>query len=124
MLGPSPPTILIDSGSTGHYFAPTEALTNIRPTTAPLTVQVANQQVMRSTHTAELPLPSLPQEARQVDVFPDMNKSLVAVSPLCDAGCTVTFDADTCTINCPPGDAIHANSMDYGHCRRTHPSWP
>jgi hypothetical protein len=98
--------ILIDSGSTGHYFAPNSSLSNIQPTEAPLTVQVANQHMMHSTHTAELPLPSLPRTARQVDVFPAMNKSLVAVSPLCDAGCTVLFDASTCTIQCPSGETI------------------
>jgi hypothetical protein len=82
-------------------------LSNLQPTTTPLSVQVANQQMMHSTHTAELPLSALPPTARQVDVFPTMNKSLVAVSPLCDAGCTVLFDSTTCTIQCPSGETIH-----------------
>jgi Reverse transcriptase (RNA-dependent DNA polymerase) len=98
--------ILIDSGSTGHYFAPTNTLSNLQPTETPLAVQVANQQMMHSTHTAEIPLPFLPLAARQVNIFPDMHRSLVAVSPLCDAGCTVTFDNTTCLIHCPSGDTI------------------
>jgi Reverse transcriptase (RNA-dependent DNA polymerase) len=114
MLGPSPPNLLIDSGSTGHYFAPSDTLTNVQPTDTPVVVQVANQQTMQSTHTAELPFHTLPAQARQVDIFPVMTKSLVAVSPLCDAGCTVTFDTTECTIHCPSGDIIHCPRRDDG----------
>ena len=50
---------------------------------------------MTSTHVAELHLPLLPKQARQVHLFPALHKtSLLSIGKLCDAGCTATFTAD------------------------------
>ena len=61
---------------------------------------------MHSTHTAELPIHGLPREARQAHVFPDLNNSLLAIAPLCDHGCEVTFTKSHCTITLPTGNEI------------------
>ena len=39
-------------------------------------------------------------------IFPELNNSLLAVAPLCDHGCTVTFTTTHCTIQMPAGDNI------------------
>jgi hypothetical protein len=108
---------ILDSRSTGHYFLAHTPLPNCILTKKPIAVTVANQQVMRLTHTAELSLPGLPPEARKVHIFPSLGTNLVGVTPLTQAGCEVTFKGDKCTIKCPGGEDIicHATPKDYGH---------
>jgi hypothetical protein len=54
---------------------------------------------MYSTHEAELDLPTLPLAARRVHIVPALKTaSLLSMGQLCDAGCTVTFDATSVTV--------------------------
>ena len=69
---------------------------------------------MTSTHVAELPLPNIPMEARTVHMFPEMSSNLVAVTPLTDAGCTVTFNKEEATIQCPDCEPIQRPSSPRG----------
>jgi hypothetical protein len=69
---------------------------------------------MHSTHEADLPIPSLPREARHVHVFPDLHSSLIAVAPLCDHGCTVVFDQNQCTIHLPDDSTIRCPRTPQG----------
>ena len=69
---------------------------------------------MYSTHTAELPIPSLPKEAKTAHIFPDLHHSLLAVAPLCDSGCTVTFTNTRCTIQLPNGNTIQCPQNHQG----------
>ena len=46
---------------------------------------------MAITQTVELLLPKLPPAARKAYRVPSISHNLVAVSELCDAGCTVYF---------------------------------
>jgi hypothetical protein len=105
---------IIDSGATGHYFSSLTPLPKRKPTTTPITVTVANQETMTSTHTAELPLPALPPEARKVHIFPSLGTNLVGVTPLTQAGCTVTFTGTQCTIKCPGSEAIKCHATPQG----------
>jgi hypothetical protein len=107
-LGPAPPPTLIESGSIGHYFAPSADLINVQPTTTPIQVQIANQQYMQSTHTAELPVQGIPPAARQVHVFPNMATNLLAPGPLLvQQGCTLQMDSQQCVVQCPNCQPIH-----------------
>ena len=106
-LGPSP-QILIDSGSTGHYFTIDAPTQHITPAQDPLPVQVANQQYIHSTHRAELPIDGLPKAAQTVHIFPELGNSLLAVAPLCDSGCQVTFTKQHCMITLPTGEHLHS----------------
>ena len=55
---------------------------------------------MYSTHEAELDLPTLPLAARRVHIVPALHTaSLLSMGQLCDAGCTVTFDATTVQVH-------------------------
>ena len=54
---------------------------------------------MYSTHEADLALPQLPLAARRVHIVPALKTaSLLSMGQLCDAGCTVTFDATSVTV--------------------------
>lgn len=67
---------------------------------------------MHSTHEAELDIPSLPLAARRVHIVPALTtSSLLSMGQLCDAGCVVTFDATSVTVQ------LHDNCILAG--RRT-----
>jgi hypothetical protein len=67
---------------------------NKQITNNPIAIYNPNGTVMYSTHTAELDIPALPLAARMVHIIPDLQPhSLLSMGQLCDAGCTVHFDA-------------------------------
>jgi hypothetical protein len=110
MLGPSPPDqpIIIDTGCSSHYFSTEANLPNTKPTPDPIPVQLANQDFMYSTHTAELPIPQLPPAARQVHIFPDLGPtSLLSMGQLCEAGCESKFTDTECSITYQGKEIIH-----------------
>jgi hypothetical protein len=73
---------------------------NKRLATTPIAIRNPNGEVMYSTHTAELHLPSLPLAARQVHIVPSLeSQSLISIGQFCDAGCTVAFTATTVTVS-------------------------
>jgi len=55
------------------------------------TLGIPNGASMATTQTVELLLPKLPPAARKAYRVPSISHNLVAVSELCDAGCTVYF---------------------------------
>ena len=74
-------------------------MTNIRPASNPLSVKIPNGQSVASTHTCELNLPNLPQNARMGHILPGLaSHSLVSVVRLCNAGCDVEFTKIGCTV--------------------------
>ena len=105
---PTPPTIVADTGATGHFFSNEMQehndagaayinvnlpLTNIRPTNNGIEVLLPNSARMRSTHTALLDIQGLPQQAKTTHIFPNLaSGSLLSIGQLCDAGCTALFD--------------------------------
>ena len=48
---------------------------------------------MKATHIADLQIEALPPEARIGYIVPDIDVCLLAIAPLCDAGCEVLFAA-------------------------------
>jgi hypothetical protein len=75
---------------------------------------VANQDTMKSTQIAELPIPQTPLQARTVHLFPEMNSNLIAVAPLTEAGCTVTFNKNAAVIQRPHQTPIQCPSTTQG----------
>ena len=61
-------------------------------------LSLPNGQVIKSTHTATLNLPSLPLAARAAHVFPELTGSLLSIGMLTDAGLTAIYTADSVTI--------------------------
>ena len=98
-----PPTnqckAILDTGSTGHYFAVEAPLLHKQPTKSPIDVHLPDHTTMSSTMTALLPIPQLPLPAREVHIFPALgNTSLMSIGQLCDAGCQANFNATTAEV--------------------------
>ena len=53
---------------------------------------------MEATHTATLDFPTLPQDAKQAHLFPQLQRGLVSIGQLCDHGCTATFTKEDVVI--------------------------
>ena len=102
-LGPPAETeseTILDTGSSGNYFAVHANLDNVKPNPQPIQVRLPDHNHMYSTHTGELPIPALPDSARLCHLFPALgNISLVSIGQLCDAGCTANFTATEATIS-------------------------
>ena len=81
-----------DTAATGHFITtdhPGELIEH-----QPLEVKCANNSVMRLIETKLLFLPHLPQTARIAHVFAEMERSLLSISILCDAGCRCIFEEE------------------------------
>jgi hypothetical protein len=89
-------------------------LDNKQPTTNPITVVVANNETIQSTHTGTLPIKGLPPEAATAHTFDNLQHNLIGVSPLTQAGCTVTFEKEQATIQCPNEDPIICPATNNG----------
>ena len=85
---------IADSGCTGIYIPETTPCINkisTHPSNA-VQVHVPNGATMHSTHTATLPIPTLPPQAGKAHVFNDLKSGpLLSIGQLCDFGCSVLF---------------------------------
>ena len=116
-LGPSPPhnsslsatkptlhppnEAIADTGCTGHYLTIEANLQDITPTSNPVTVHLADNRTIQSTHEGQIPFPltTLPKAATKAHLFPALGKtSLISIGQLCDHGCEAVFDQHTVTI--------------------------
>ena len=93
-------SINADTGTTGNFisFSDAAVLLDITPVDKGISVSLPNGQVIKSTHTATLNLPSLPLAARAAHVFPELTGSLLSIGMLTDAGLTAIYTADSVTI--------------------------
>ena len=93
-------SINADTGTTGHFISlPDSAvLLDIQPVDSGISVSLPNGQVITSTHTATLNLPSLPLSARSAHIFPTLTGSLLSIGMLTDAGLTAVYTADAVRI--------------------------
>ena len=92
-------TAIADTGSTATFASPTTPVLNKRITDNPITVRNPNGALMYSTHKAELNFPQLPKIARHVHILPELKSDpLISIGQLCDAGCTISFDATTVNV--------------------------
>jgi hypothetical protein len=83
----------MDSGATSNFFTTNAAVINIKPTSEPLHVRIPNGACLHSSHTCELDIPQLPEEARKGHIIPGMQGySLVSLVQLCKAGCQVQIN--------------------------------
>jgi hypothetical protein len=81
---PEPP-LIIDTGTTGHYLAPTTACNNKCPMLQPINCNMPNGTTMQSSHKGNLPLKTniLPAKAGTTHIFPALEThSLVSVGNL------------------------------------------
>ena len=83
-------TMIIDSGATSHFA--TESI-DIIHTGTPSTKQVflPDGSTIRGSVKATLPFHTLPKRAKEVDVLPRLQQSLLSVGKLADEGYTTVF---------------------------------
>ncbi|MCP4098314.1 MAG: hypothetical protein GY748_18945 [Planctomycetaceae bacterium] len=90
---------IADAGATGHFLLPQAPVKNICPTTAPLEIALPDGKTIKSTHTCDLDIPSLPPKARRAHIVPGLkHASLISIKMLCDAGCHVEYNANKCDV--------------------------
>ena len=90
-----------DTGTTGNFISlkDASAILDVRVTTCPITVTLPDGSTAVSTHTGTLNLPSLPDAARRVDIFPNWVGSLLSIGVLCDNGLRAVYSDTTVTIS-------------------------
>ena len=63
---------IADAGATGHFLVPGAPVLDLAETTQPLSINLPDGDTLTSTHTCELDLPSLPNEARKAHIGPGL----------------------------------------------------
>ena len=86
---------IADAGATGHFLVPGAPVKNMVKAAYPLSINLPQGEVIKSTHEGVLDIPWLPAAARKAHIVPDLvHSSLVSIRELCNAGCKVHYDGD------------------------------
>lgn len=94
--------MIVDSGTTGTYLGIHCPTTEQHPTKNPISIKMPDGDKLTSTHEALINLPPLNRAARRAHIVPGLSHcNLLSVGQLCDAGYTVTFDAQFVYISDP-----------------------
>ena len=92
-------TALSDSCATSHFIIDGAHVINKRIDRIPITIMLPDGATLKSTHTCNVDIPWLRQEATKAHIVPGLDHaSLLATAKFCDAGYTITFDATQCKI--------------------------
>ena len=92
---------------------PTAPVINHNPHAPPTTIRTATGTQHTSTASAQLALPTLPNNtARQGHIIPGFTNSLLSLGQLCDAGCTPHFDKQHMRIRNAAGTPIRTGTRD------------
>ena len=106
-------TAILDSGATGFYFSADAPVTDINTNGPAILVGTASGQRHSSTITAAHQLPDLPADfPRTGHVMKGFRDTLLGLGPICDAGCTVTFDDKAVTIKDREGRTVLSGWRD------------
>ena len=82
-----------DSGTSGHFLKSNSPCVNKITEINPLGIRMPYGHIIFSSHTALLPQDTLPIEARQAHILPDLkNKALLSIGMFCNNRCLVLFD--------------------------------
>ena len=83
---------IADLGTTGNYLPSTATVTQRKINNYPISVEITNNTVIKSTETGLLKNTALPLPARKVHLFPELNKASLSIDLFCDNGCDVLFN--------------------------------
>jgi hypothetical protein len=78
-----------DLGATSHFLREEKNLSKIGG--ASTTIYLPDDLTLKATIKVQLPIPELPNKARDAIVVPGLKRNLGSVSKLSDAGCTTVF---------------------------------
>jgi hypothetical protein len=89
---------IADTGATSIFVMEGTPMENIKPTMSPITINLPDGKRVRSTHTCKITIPGLPTVLTG-HIVPGIKMALLfGIRVLCKAGCTVTFDDDSCMV--------------------------
>jgi hypothetical protein len=95
----APTAVIADTGCTGHFLMLQGPYHNPVPASPGIQVTMPSDQIITSSHVAQLDIPHLPPSACVCHVFPDLTAgSLLSVGLLTDHGCQALFDHERVTI--------------------------
>ena len=81
---------MLDMASSHTYLKINSPCYNFRRTKNEVDVSLPNNQIIHSTHMAEVHIPQLPLQAQTANIFPELSKSSsISIAQLCDDGCEV-----------------------------------
>ncbi len=86
-----------DSGCSGNYFCLRDEtyLTDVKNDPNGIEIELPNGNRLTSTKRGKLKLEKLPESAKTVYIFPEMNNfSLLSIGVMCDAGLKATLDRE------------------------------
>ena len=93
-----PSHAIADTGATSHFVMAGTPMDNIRPAVDPLTINLPNGGVVRSTHVCDVVIPGLPT-VMTGHIVPGLSMaSLMGIRVLCKAGCVVIFTNAKCEV--------------------------
>ena len=81
--------LVIDSGATSHFLGEEENLPKIGETSTK--IYLPDDSTLKATVKVQLPIPELPNKARDAIVVPGQKRNLGSVSKFSDAGYTTVF---------------------------------
>ena len=64
---------LADSGTTDHFLKEGAPAENVRPNPNPISIEMPNGKIEKSTHTCELRISDLPKELREEHIVPGLS---------------------------------------------------
>ena len=100
-----------DTGATLVFIMTGTPMTNIHPATHPLTINLPDGRVVKSTHVCDMVIPSLPT-VLEGHIVPDLQvASLLGICILCKARCIVVFFDMACYVKYK-GKVILTGSKD------------
>jgi len=103
---------ILDTGCTDHFLPLGTPVSNLTKNPFGIIVGLPDKSTMKSTHTGNLQLPDLPQEARATHLFPKMNAPLLSIPKLCDAGCKAEFKRHCVTVTDSNGAVVLKGGRD------------
>ncbi len=87
------------ASATGTFLMPCTPVKTMKVATNLLEIQLPNGSTIYSTHTCNLDIDWLPEEATEAHIVPDLaHTSLISICQLCDNGCTVTYNKHACKV--------------------------
>ena len=85
-------TVIVDSGATHIYIAPSAPHGHPNTKATPITVGTANGQMVKSTATDTLPISQSAEDLPTTGyIMPSFANTLIGVGPICDVDCKVLF---------------------------------
>ena len=61
-----------DAGATGHLVLPVTPVVDVLPTSSPISINLPDGSVMKSTHTCRINIPWLPERATTAHIVPGL----------------------------------------------------